>query len=189
MGPEAGRSAAATSIAEGTVPADRGRIPASQIGPFLGRAGGAPPPANARAAELFARGASVFPPGSIHTVKPLEVDTAQGAADRCDGRVRLRQDDAGAGEPCPGAGRRSIDGQAAAAATSGPLERGGHRATSSSSMQRPSGINVRSTVATYANVHDELRKVFARTPDAERLAATRRATSPTTPGTLRCPGL
>ena len=31
----------------------------------------------------------------------------------------------------------------------------------------PIGINVRSTVATYANVHDELRKVFARTPDAK----------------------
>ena len=32
----------------------------------------------------------------------------------------------------------------------------------------PIGINVRSTVATYANVHDELRKLFARTPDAKQ---------------------
>ena len=31
----------------------------------------------------------------------------------------------------------------------------------------PIGINVRSTVATYANVHDELRKVYARTQDAK----------------------
>lgn len=31
----------------------------------------------------------------------------------------------------------------------------------------PIGINIRSTVATYANVHDELRKVYARTPDAK----------------------
>ena len=31
----------------------------------------------------------------------------------------------------------------------------------------PIGINVRSTVATYADVHDELRKVYARTPDAK----------------------
>ncbi len=31
----------------------------------------------------------------------------------------------------------------------------------------PIGINVRSTVATYVNVHDELRKIFARTPDAK----------------------
>mgnify|MGYP000556227582 CR=1 FL=1 len=32
----------------------------------------------------------------------------------------------------------------------------------------PIGINVRSTVATYANVHDELRKKFAATPDARQ---------------------
>ena len=32
----------------------------------------------------------------------------------------------------------------------------------------PIGINVRSTVATYADVHDELRKVFAKTPDAKK---------------------
>ena len=33
----------------------------------------------------------------------------------------------------------------------------------------PIGINVRSTVATYANVHDELRNIFARTPDAKSM--------------------
>ena len=32
----------------------------------------------------------------------------------------------------------------------------------------PIGINVRSTVATYANVHDDLRKIYARTPDAKQ---------------------
>ncbi len=32
----------------------------------------------------------------------------------------------------------------------------------------PIGINVRSTVATYANVHDELRKVFAKTDDTKQ---------------------
>ena len=32
----------------------------------------------------------------------------------------------------------------------------------------PIGINVRSTVATYANVHDELRKIYAKTPDAKK---------------------
>ena len=31
----------------------------------------------------------------------------------------------------------------------------------------PIGINIRSTVATYANVHDELRKIYARTADAK----------------------
>lgn len=33
----------------------------------------------------------------------------------------------------------------------------------------PIGINVRSTVATYANVHDELRKVYAKTTEAKNL--------------------
>ena len=33
----------------------------------------------------------------------------------------------------------------------------------------PIGINVRSTVATYANIHDELRKVFAKTEKAKEL--------------------
>ena len=32
----------------------------------------------------------------------------------------------------------------------------------------PIGINVRSTVATYVNVHDELRKIYARTADAKK---------------------
>lgn len=33
----------------------------------------------------------------------------------------------------------------------------------------PIGINVRSTVTTYAGVHDELRKIYARTVEVKRL--------------------
>ena len=50
----------------------------------------------------------------------------------------------------------------------------------------PIGINVRSTVATYANVHDELRKVFARTPDAKEHGYKAGDFSYNT-GALRCP--
>ena len=50
----------------------------------------------------------------------------------------------------------------------------------------PIGINVRSTVATYANVHDELRKIFARTPDAKARGYTAGDFSDNT-GKLRCP--
>ena len=50
----------------------------------------------------------------------------------------------------------------------------------------PIGINVRSTVATYAGVHDELRKIFARTPDAKRLGYKAGDFSYNT-GKLRCP--
>ena len=50
----------------------------------------------------------------------------------------------------------------------------------------PIGINVRSTVATYANVHDELRKIYARTPDAKALGYKAGDFSYNT-GKLRCP--
>ena len=50
----------------------------------------------------------------------------------------------------------------------------------------PIGINVRSTVATYANVHDELRKIYARTQEAKRLGWKAGDFSYNT-GRLRCP--
>ncbi|MBR2254460.1 MAG: hypothetical protein IJ856_01355, partial [Candidatus Methanomethylophilaceae archaeon] len=50
----------------------------------------------------------------------------------------------------------------------------------------PIGINVRSTVATYANVHDELRKVFGRTEAAKRMGVKAGDLSYNT-GSLRCP--
>ena len=50
----------------------------------------------------------------------------------------------------------------------------------------PIGINVRSTVATYANVHDELRKIFARIPEAKKLGYKAGDFSYNT-GKLRCP--
>ena len=50
----------------------------------------------------------------------------------------------------------------------------------------PIGINVRSTVATYANVHDELRKIYAKTEDAKRQSC-RAADFSYNTGSLRCP--
>nr|WP_330360401.1 hypothetical protein [Oribacterium sp. oral taxon 078] len=50
----------------------------------------------------------------------------------------------------------------------------------------PIGINVRSTVATYANVHDELRKVYAKTEDAKEHSCRAGDFSYNT-GKLRCP--
>ena len=51
----------------------------------------------------------------------------------------------------------------------------------------PIGINVRSTVATYAGVHDELRKLYARSPDAKARGCKAGDFSYNT-GSLRCPG-
>ena len=50
----------------------------------------------------------------------------------------------------------------------------------------PIGINVRSTVATYANVHDELRKIYARTKSAKQSGYKAGDFSYNT-GSLRCP--
>ena len=50
----------------------------------------------------------------------------------------------------------------------------------------PIGINVRSTVATYANVHDELRKIYGRTKDARQYGYKAGDFSYNT-GSLRCP--
>ena len=50
----------------------------------------------------------------------------------------------------------------------------------------PIGINVRSTVATYAGVHDELRRAFARTPEAKAVGLKAGDFSYNT-GKLRCP--
>ena len=50
----------------------------------------------------------------------------------------------------------------------------------------PIGINIRSTVATYADVHDELRKIYARTPDAKERKLKAGDFSYNT-GSLRCP--
>lgn len=50
----------------------------------------------------------------------------------------------------------------------------------------PIGINVRSTVATYANVHDELRKVYAKTAGAKEHSCKAGDFSYNT-GKLRCP--
>ena len=50
----------------------------------------------------------------------------------------------------------------------------------------PIGANVRSTVATYANVHDDLRKMFAKTPAAKGASVKAGDFSYNT-GTLRCP--
>ena len=50
----------------------------------------------------------------------------------------------------------------------------------------PIGINIRSTVATYANIHDELRKVFAKTQKAKEAGVKAGDLSYNT-GSLRCP--
>ena len=182
MGPEAGAGGGHV-IAQGTIPAIAAN-PASQIGPFL--SGTAETKLRNRAAKenLFANGKIRLSTDQIHTVKPLEVEIPKG-------RLTLVTGVSGSGkttlvlESLVPALQARIDGR--------PLP--GHvRALEAEGIAHvklidatPIGINVRSTVATYAGVHDDLRKLYARSADARQKGYTASDFSYNT-GSLRCPG-
>ena len=180
MGPEAGAGGGRV-IAQGTV-ADLTANSASQIGPFLSGAGNAAP-ADCPAEELFAEGCIRLSTGAIHTVKPLEVTLPKGRLTVVTG--------------VSGSGKTTLILEslvpALAAQAAGSALPAHVKAVQAEGIRQvklidatPIGINVRSTVATYANVHDELRKVFARTADAKRLGYKAGDFSYNT-GKLRCP--
>ena len=182
MGPEAGAGGGHV-IAQGTIPAIAAN-PASQIGPFL--SGTAETNLRNRAAKenLFANGKIRLSTDQIHTVKPLEVEIPKG-------RLTLVTGVSGSGkttlvlESLVPALQARIDGR--------PLP--DHvRALEAEGIAHvklidatPIGINVRSTVATYAGVHDDLRKLYARSADARQKGYTASDFSYNT-GSLRCPG-
>ena len=182
MGPEAGAGGGHV-IAQGTIPAIEAN-PASQIGPFL--SGTAETKLRNRAAKenLFANGKIRLSTDQIHTVKPLEVEIPKG-------RLTLVTGVSGSGkttlvlESLVPALQARIDGR--------PLP--GHvRALEAEGIAHvklidatPIGINVRSTVATYAGVHDDLRKLYARSAAARQKGYTASDFSYNT-GSLRCPG-
>ena len=181
MGPEAGAGGGHV-IAQGTVPAIEA-APASQIGPFLsGRAETMLRNGIAREA-LFAEGVIHLSTAQIHTVKPLEVDIPKG-------RLTVVTGVSGSGkttlvlESLLPALAASIDGRALPAHI---------RAINAEGIRHsklidatPIGINVRSTVATYAGIHDELRKLYARSADAKAQGCKASDFSYNT-GSLRCP--
>ena len=182
MGPEAGAGGGHV-IAQGTIPAIAAN-PASQIGPFL--SGTAETKLRNRAAKenLFANGKIRLSTDQIHTVKPLEVEIPKG-------RLTLVTGVSGSGkttlvlESLVPALQARIDGR--------PLP--GHvRALEAEGIAHvklidatPIGINVRSTVATYVGVHDDLRKLYARSAKARQKGYTTSDFSYNT-GSLRCPG-
>ena len=181
MGPEAGADGGRV-IAQGTVP-EMKKNPASRIGPFLSGEDRLRIRKQISPEELFALGSIHLSTGEIHTVKPLEVDIPEG-------RLTVITGVSGSGKTTlilesliPGL-------EAVIAGKKLP----GHVKEISAKQIRqvklidaaPIGINVRSTVATYANVHDELRKIYARTPDAKELGYKAGDFSYNT-GVLRCP--
>ena len=179
MGPEAGAKGG-TVIAEGTIE-DIKRDPASVIGKYLS----APQTLNDEQAkqDLFSDGAICMETERIHTVKPLSVRIPKK-------RLTVITGVSGSGkttlvlESLVPALDSMCSGKKMPAHIKN-IEAEGIRHIKLIDAT-PIGINVRSTVATYANVHDELRKFYSRTADAKQKGYKAGDFSYNT-GSLRCP--
>ena len=180
LGPGAG-TAGGNILCTGT-PQEIAKDPRSKIGPFLN---GTPLMGRKRAAkaEVFALGALHLKTGPIHTVKPLSAAIPKG-------RLTVVTGVSGSGKTTLVLESLVPALRSLAAAKELPahvkyLSPGGIRQVKLIDAT-PIGVNVRSTVATYSGVLDELRKAFARTPDAKRLGYKAADFSYNT-GSLRCP--
>ena len=190
MGPGAGAEGGQV-IAEGTI-SDLSGNPDSRIGPFLSAwsAGHAAKHADTEnvakeeaGTDLYHDGIIRLSTGPIHTVKPLEVRIPKGKLTVVTG--------------VSGSGKTTLILESLVPGLDAQIQ-GKKLPEHVLSVQAdgiehvklidatPIGINVRSTVATYANVHDELRKHFARTPDAKKAGLKAGDFSYNT-GKLRCP--
>ena len=199
MGPGAGADGGQV-IAQGTVD-DIGNNPASRIGPFLSGAAndcksttgimqtgilsssGKSGISLRNNEDLFAKGTISMRTAALHTVKPLEVRIPKG-------RLTVVTGVSGSGKTTMVLESLIPGLQAKTSGAKLPdhvlcIEADGIRQVKLIDAS-PIGINVRSTVATYANVHDELRKVFAKTPDAKKCGYKDGDFSYNT-GRLRCP--
>lgn len=181
MGPEAGAGGGYV-IAQGDIPQIIAN-PDSMIGPFLARKADMRVRKQARAEEMFDFGALHLSTDTIHTVRPLEVDIPKG-------RLTVVTGVSGSGKTTmvlesliPGLEASLQEATLPAHVKQISAEGIAHVKLIDAS---PIGINVRSTVATYANVHDELRKIYAKTPDAKEAGYKAGDFSYNT-GKLRCP--
>ncbi len=181
IGPGSGE-AGGRVIAEGNV-ADVVTNPATRIGPFLSGERRVRVRERASADAVFAEGSIDLETGAIHTVKPLEVRIPRGRLTAVtgvsgSGKTTLVLESlipalkaSIAGEALPGHVRR--------------IEAAGIRRANLIDAT-PIGANVRSTVATYSGVLDDLRRAFAKLPEARERGLKAGAFSYNT-GSLRCP--
>ena len=162
MGPDAG-AGGGTVIAEGTVP-EIGENENSRIGGFLSGRREIRREHRIPAGELFSLGTIHLSTSEIHTVQPLEAEFPKGRMIAVTG--------------VSGSGKTTLILEslvpALAAEVKGEKLPEHVKAVSAEGIRQvklidatPIGINVRSTVATYADIHDELRKAFARSADAK----------------------
>ena len=181
MGPVAGAGGGHV-IAQGTVE-DVAACPESRIAPFLHEDMHMYARNRVAASEMFDAGTIHLETGALHTVHPLSVDIPRGRLVAVtgvsgSGKTTLVLETlvpalkaAAAGEPLP-SHVRAIDAK------------GIMRAELIDAT--PIGASVRSTVATYADVHDELRRAFARTDEA-KVAGLKAGDFSYNTGSLRCP--
>ena len=182
MGPQAGAKGGHV-IAQGPVAALESNQN-SQIGPFLsGKAETNLRPHAARD-EMFSQGTIRLSTASIHTVKPLKIDIPKG-------RLTVVTGVSGSGKTTMVLESLIPALEASIAGAALPAHIREIRAEGIAHVKlidaTPIGINVRSTVATYAGVHDELRKLYAKSPDAKAHGFKASDFSYNT-GNLRCPG-
>ena len=169
-------------IAQGGVD-DVAANPASRIGPFLSGARKVRVRSRAGVDELFDRGAIHLETDAVHTVKPLAVDIPRGRLTVVTG--------------VSGSGKTTLVLEslmpALAASAAGVVPPAPVRGIDAEGIKRanlidakPIGVNVRSTVATYSGVLDDLRRAYAALPEAKARGLKAGAFSYNT-GSLRCP--
>ena len=181
MGPEAGVGGGYV-IAEGSIPQIISNKK-SMIGPFLAKTADMHVRTQAGKEEVFALGKLHLSTENNHTVKPMEVDIPKGRHTVVTG--------------VSGSGKTTMVLESLISGLEASFC-GEHLPKHVKSISAegiahvklidaaPIGINIRSTVATYANVHDELRKIYAKTDDAKRMKYKAKDFSYNT-GNLRCP--
>lgn len=181
MGPEAGAKGGRV-IAQGTRDAIEAN-PASQIGPFLADKENAPQRPPVPQGEIFELGVIRMETSAIHTVKPLTVEIPKG-------RLTVVTGVSGSGkttmvlESLVPALDAKLKGEALPSHVCAINAEGIERVKLIDAT--PIGVNVRSTVATYAGIHDELRKLYAKSQDAKD-ARFKAGDFSYNSGSLRCP--
>ena len=181
LGPQAGAKGGEI-IAKGTIDQIT-RNPESMIGPFLASDKAKIVRQRTASTDMFAEGVIEMHTGQIHTVNPLDVKIPKGRMTAITG--------------VSGSGKTTTILESLVPALQAMLhgeELPEHiKSISADGIKNvklidstPIGANVRSTVATYANVHDDLRKMFAKTP-AAKAASVKAGDFSYNTGTLRCP--
>ncbi len=181
LGPGAGANGGRI-VAEGTI-AEIEHNPDSRIGEFLSGKGEHRIRPLSPADKMFEEGSIEMSTTAIHTVKPLEIRVPKG-------RLTVVTGVSGSGKTTMVL--ESLVPALQAAIDDKPLPE--HVVSVNAPGIKhvklidstPIGANVRSTVATYANIHDELRKIFGRSPEAKALKLKAGDFSYNT-GSLRCP--